>query len=180
MDATELEKLFLTLPEEERQKFYEMQTNGSDKHVLQSAVYRDKTGPVWDMSQERAFIETLLGQRFNFFVVFFSLVLGGALNARTQFHFELILTLGTLICWLMARTLFRSQYKLDLILDDLFLHDASHPASIINKRANSRKVILGRKSMRRVIGYWIPCICCLALFIATGAAWLNFLRFAPK
>ena len=35
----------------------------------------------WDMSQERAFLENLLSQRFNFFLVFFSLVVAGVLAA---------------------------------------------------------------------------------------------------
>jgi WD40 repeat protein len=36
-----------------------------DQHKPIPASIRDSTSPVWDMSQERAFIETLLNQRFN-------------------------------------------------------------------------------------------------------------------
>jgi hypothetical protein len=129
---------------------------------------RDKISPVWDMSQERAFIENLLGQRFNFFLIFFSLVVAGALNARSQVHFSIVLILGAIICWLLAFTLFRSQQKLDLILAELFA-DQTHPASIIDKKA-------GGLSMRRLIGYVIPLICCIALTLGTILALCGTLR----
>ena len=51
------------------------------KHKYLPAAERDEKPPVWDMSQERAFIETLLNQRFNFFLAFFSLVIVGAWGA---------------------------------------------------------------------------------------------------
>ena len=49
-----------------------------------SAEIRDSSGPVWDMSQERVFIETLLVQRLNFFLIFTGFVITGALNSKTQ------------------------------------------------------------------------------------------------
>ena len=87
-----------------------------ERHLPLTAEYRDRTSPVWDMSQERVFIETLLNQRFNFFLIFFSLVLAGAINAKEQLHFQLVLSLGTVICFLFASVLRRSQQKLDLII----------------------------------------------------------------
>jgi hypothetical protein len=72
---------------------------------------RDSSSPVWDMSHERAFMETLLGQRFNFFLVFFSFVLAGALNSHTQRYFQLILSLGTIICWRLALVVIRTQQE---------------------------------------------------------------------
>ncbi len=116
----------------------------------------------WDMSNERAFIENLLSQRFNFFLVFFTLVVAGSLSAKTQVHLQIVLTFGAVICWLLSLTLFRSQEKLDLILADLF-HDESHPAKVINDRAKGR-------SRRRIVGYYIPILCCLFL---TGGALLS-------
>ena len=62
----------------------------------------DSISPRWDISQERAFIETLLGQRFNFFLVFFALISAGALNARgwPSWVQSAVLALGAIICGL--------------------------------------------------------------------------------
>lgn len=67
-----------------------MSEDKQEKHFPLSAELRDKTSPVWDMSQERAFIENLLGQRFNFFLVFFSLTVAGSVNAKAQIHLQII------------------------------------------------------------------------------------------
>jgi predicted HTH transcriptional regulator len=42
--------------------------NGTVKRILRHT--RDRASPVWDMSQERVFLESLMNQRFNFFVFF--------------------------------------------------------------------------------------------------------------
>lgn len=138
-------------------------TGDLEKHTQISAAERDKLSPVWDMSQERVFMEQLLNQRFNFFLVFFSLMIAGAVNSKKQIHLQLVLTLGAIICTLLAAVLIRTQVKLDLILTDLF-SDPSHPAAIINKSAGNRW------SMRRIIGIWIPLLCSAALIIAAFAA----------
>ena len=143
-----------------------------EQHEPLDAATRDKSSPVWDMSQERVFIENLLNQRFSFFLVVFSLVLAGAINAKMQIHLQAVLTLGAIVTTLFAAVLARSQEKLDLILKDLF-SDPSHPAAIIDKRAT-----LGG-SRRRLIGVWIPRFCCCVLIGAALLAWLGVLQ-APK
>ena len=124
---------------------------------------------MWDMSQERAFIENLLNQRFSFFLVVFSLVLAGGINSKAQLHLELVLTLGALVTTLFALVLARSQEKLDLILDDL-TSDSTHPAAVIDKRAKPGG------SGRRLIGIWIPRLCCLVLIVGAAPAWCGLLR----
>ena len=47
-----------------------------------------------DLSQEREFMENLLNQRFNFLLVFFSLVIAGALAARSHDQAVLVLQVG--------------------------------------------------------------------------------------
>lgn len=135
-----------------------MSTNPAELHTPISASVRDQTSPLWDMSQERAFMENLLGQRFNFFLVFFSLVVAGSVNSKTQFHLQIVLGIGAAICVLLATTLARSQEKLDLILTDL-LSDPSHPVTIINNRAKPNG------SRRKVISSVIPRVCCLLLLV---------------
>ena len=146
-----------------------MSANPDELHAPMSASVRDKNSPVWDMSQERAFIENLLGQRFNFFLVFFSLVIAGSVNSRTQLHLQIVLGIGTAICVLLATTLARSQEKLDLILDDLF-SDPSHPVTIINKRAKPSG------SRRKVISSVIPRLCCSLLLVGFVCALIGELR----
>lgn len=58
----------------------------------------------WDLSQERAFVENLLSQRFNFFLIMFSLVIAGAVNANTKFELVAILSIGLLLCVLVGFT----------------------------------------------------------------------------
>ncbi len=145
--------------------------NDRERHSPLDAATRDKSSPVWDMSQERVFIENLLNQRFSFFLVVFSLVLAGAINSKAQLHLQIVLTLGAIVTTLFAAVLGRSQEKLDLILTDLFT-DRSHPAAIIDSRAKKRG------SRRRLIGVWIPRICCLVLIVGAALAWFGVLQVA--
>jgi hypothetical protein len=144
----------------------------NELHPRQAARARDTAGPTWDMSQERAFIENLLSQRFNFFLVFFSIVIAGAVNAKLQSHLHIILGIGFLVCVLLALTLDRSQEKLDLILEELFA-DEKHPACIINKKAT-----IGC-SRRQIIGYTIPRLCCSLLLLGFIFSLLDILH-VPK
>ena len=139
------------------------------KHKYLPAAERDEKPPVWDMSQERAFIETLLNQRFNFFMVFFSLVIGGAINAKTDLHIALILTLGFVIALLLSLVIGRAQQKLDLIIDDLKT-DLSHPIKIIDDLAGPSS------TKRRLLGYWIPVLCCIVLFLGAIFAWCAYIK----
>lgn len=120
---------------------------------------RDKMSPVWDMSQERAFIENLLGHRFNYFLIFFSVVVAGFVNSKNPLYGQFILTLGAVITTLLASVLRRSQQKLDLILADLFM-DSTHPAKIIDDRAGGPS-----GSRRKLIGRTIPSICSWTLIV---------------
>lgn len=143
-----------------------------EAHSPLDAATRDKSSPVWDMSQERVFIENLLNQRFSFFLVVFSLVIAGAINSKTQLHLRIVLTLGAIVTTLFAAVLGRSQEKLDLIPSDLF-SDPTHPAAIIDRRATEGG------SRRRLIGIWIPRICCVALIAGAALAWFGVLQ-VPK
>ena len=122
----------------------------------------------WTMSDERAFIENLLCTRFNFFLVFFSLVLAGAIAASDPTHFKTVLCLGTMICVPFALTIARAQAKLDIALAELFGR-YEHPAKILNDACPGI-------SMRRWIGYWIPILCCVALVVGAILALCGILN----
>lgn len=110
----------------------------------------------WYMSQERAYLEPLLNQRVNFLLVFFSLVVVGAVNAKSVQHFQIVLGLGAFVCWLLTVAIWRAQEKVDLILKDIFDTDKTHPATIINSRAKGG-------SRRRIVGFWVPMVCSVAI-----------------
>ena len=81
----------------------------------------------------------------------------------------MILSLGAFVCWCLTLTLWRSQQKLNLILEDLYTDD-THPAKIINERCKGW-------SMRRLIGYGIPTVCSSVLLL--GAILATFTLIEP-
>jgi hypothetical protein len=119
----------------------------------------NKAETTWTMSQERQFMETILYQRFNFFLIFFSLIIAGSINSKDQCQLCIVLTIGTVVCWLIAGTLWRSQRKLNIALGELF-KNTSHPARIIRD-------IGGGFPALNIIGYCLPVIC--SVILTTGA-----------
>jgi len=109
-------------------------TNEYANHTPLDAQFRDTTSPVWDMSQERMFIENLLSQRFNYFLIFFSLCVAGFANAKNSIYAEIILILGAVIITLFAMVLKRSQQKLDLIFKNLKNQDTTRKKNKICDR----------------------------------------------
>ena len=133
-----------------------------------SAKERDEKSPVWDTSQERAFMETVFNQRFNFFLVFFSLVVAGAVNARSRAHLLIVLVAGSVIALFLAYSLLRAHLKLGSILEELYL-DATHPATIINKKHSKWLTV------RWITGWLLPFGCTVALMSAALCAGLGVL-----
>lgn len=148
-----------------------MSGNQDQVNAKQPAEQGHRAAQTWDMSQERAFIENLLSQRFNFFMVFFTVVIAGAVSAKSQVHLQILLGIGAAIGFLLSSTLGRSQEKLDLILKHLF-EDKSHPATIINRRAKAWG------SRRGLIGIWIPRICSALLLVGFVLAITGCLKAA--
>lgn len=137
----------------------------------------------WSMSQEREFIENLLCQRFNFFIVFYSIVIAGSLTLKSYIYLAVILTLGSVIAILFAATLFRAQHKLDLIIKKLS-KKPKHPYKVINDLAKNLKTmpwyarLIAGDSRRKYIGYTIPAFCVFSLiFGAVLAVVLEILQF---
>src|SRR5688572_13018972 len=80
-----------------------------------SAEERERLSPVWDMSQERVFTETLLHQRFNFFLIVFGAIIAASANAKNETQFRAFLAGGTVLCGLLYVVLIRTQRKVLLI-----------------------------------------------------------------
>jgi hypothetical protein len=137
-----------------------------------SSEDRDSKPPVWDMSQERVLMEQNLAQRFNFFLLFFALVIGGALNAREQLHFQVVLTLGAFISGVLTAALSRTATRLNAVLENLRT-DPTHPYTIIS-------TTVGDRGVRKWLWQYLPRACFGCLVIAAALSWLSVLHVAPR
>ena len=111
----------------------------------------------WNLSKEREFMENLLCKRFNFFLLFFSIVSAGAIQTAIEDYFIIsmaILLVGGVILWLLASVLKRGQDKFEIIFG---LLDKNHPAIIVDNMTPKNK------SRRKYIGIHIPQCCCLII-----------------
>lgn len=127
----------------------------------------------WTMSDERAFMENLLCSRFNFFLVFVSLIIAGAVSTENPVHFKIVLVFGALISLPLAGTIWRTQRKLNIALNDYLFRESDHPAKKLKDACNKKK---GMPSMRNWIGYWIPLACCTLLVIGAVLALCDRLK----
>jgi hypothetical protein len=130
------------------------------------------------MVDERQFMENLLCTRFNFFLMFFGLVVAGAVATNDTYLFRLILVIGFVISVPLAMTIGRAQFKLGIILNNSFLYNknATVKSAVLlveceamNRRDNLniiQKFWVGN-SRQKLIGYIIPVSVCLLLL--TGA-----------
>ena len=113
----------------------------------------------WDMSKERELIDNLLGQRINFFLVFFALMMNGALDARAHNDTQLmngILVVGATVSLLLALSIGRLQKRLDVILTEVRAV-TTHPATVI-----MNKMSWSPEQDGHIIGYWVPGVCVFA------------------
>jgi hypothetical protein len=128
----------------------------------------------WDMSQERAFIENLFCQRFNFFIVIFSLVIAGAASANTQTKLTAILSIGFVLCLLVALTIYRIYVKLIWILKELHqLKD--HPVGASS--AGIRKLRMPKLfGVNWIIGWCVPALCSVILLAGSILSFMCILK----
>jgi hypothetical protein len=128
---------------------------------------RDKTSPVWDMSQERALLEGLVSQRLHFFLIFVSALLATAINAKLQIQLQLLLTSGAAISWWIALAISRVLARLDVTLKILST-DETHPFSQVNRELGKSEV--GRGWV--VLFLWATC---LLISIAAALVWARLI-----
>jgi hypothetical protein len=130
----------------------------------------------WDLSQERVFIENLFCQRFNFFIVIFSLVVAGSAGANTQIKLCSILWIGEVLCILVALTIYRIYVKLIWILRTLH-RIPDHPVALSGVAAK-KLGMRGLFGVNGIIGFIIPVMCCLILLLGAILASIGVLQ--PK
>jgi uncharacterized protein (TIGR00725 family) len=142
----------------------------------------------WNLSQEREFIENILCQRFNFLLVFYSLVVAGAFTTESQRNFSIVLTLGAIITSILAITIAHVQVRLDCILAGIKKQE-SHPTrktkECIDKKTEEKKGVMWilwwliSRSWRKWIGYWIPLAFAISLIFGAICGWMKWLRPGP-
>jgi len=130
--------------------------------VRNNALNMDgRPSPHWDISQERAFVENLLGQQLNFMIVFFTVVIGAAINSQEKPLIQaIIMFVGAPIVVLLSSVIMRTQEKLDIILNLIWTTDPEHPSCVTNRLSRPKG------SRRKVIGYYIPSICSTVVLCA--------------
>ena len=133
--------------------------------------FRDKTSPVWDMSQERALLEQMITQRSSFFLIFISIVIASAVNAKSQIQFQIALGAGALFSWLVALAVIRTWERHDVVLQHI-LNDKTHPYSIVSATIGSSM------SWRKIYRYLFWAICLLLTAFA-AAAIVDLISVAP-
>jgi hypothetical protein len=133
-----------------------------------SADDRDKLSPVWDMSQERLLVVTLVNQRFQFFMVIFSLVIGCAANAKNHVLQSFMLVFGALIATLLAIALYQVHVRHRVILR-ILREDPTHPYTI--SWSKSPRMLRAKD----IVAVVIPVICCVTLLIGATLSLLNIL-----
>ena len=117
---------------------------------------RANQSPVWDMSQERVLMATFVSQRFHFFMLFFTLVIGGAANAKHHGWQTFMLSFGSLVAILLTQPLYQVHVRNRIILS-ILREDDQHPYTIAYHRAGR----MGRTF--EIIPVFIPTICCFVL-----------------
>ncbi|NQZ80853.1 MAG: hypothetical protein HRT52_07530 [Colwellia sp.] len=119
---------------------------------------RDLKAPVWDMSQERVFVFTLVNQRLQFLILFCSIVVAGAINTQSQEGMQFILILGAIISWLFGAVIVRTQTRLTTVLN-IIEQDPTHPYTLVTLQTKQKYRI------QPLVSYIIPAICSITLTI---------------
>ena len=112
----------------------------------------------WTLEDERAFIENLVCQRFNFLLVFFGLVVAGAVTAQNRTLAIVVLWLGAAVLGALAITVAGAHWKLEQTLALIRDADSQNPITVISAKA-------GHCRVNWLIGYVVPAFCALALLV---------------
>ena len=117
----------------------------------------------WDMYQERAFMENLFCQRFNFFILTYALIITSSVTVTEQIMSKLILFSGLILCIMMWMTLYRIYVKLDIILIHLH-HDKNNDVfTTVDRYIAGLPVYKKLIPMNSLIGIYIPVLGILSL-----------------
>ncbi len=134
----------------------------------------NSTASEWSIADERAHMEQIVNQRFNFLLVFVGLVVGAAAQITSHRGRFLILGFGSFVSLMMLFPLGRAQHRFDIAMK---IWERKSPANIvarIGRVADTSECLLFRCSYRRFIGYKIPLVSVICLFVVSILAFPGF------
>ena len=147
-------------------------------------VQREDTASVgsWDLSDEREFIENLLCQRFDFLLVFYSLVVAGAFSTDNALNFNLVFTAGAFICVLLAVSIMRTHNKLEMVLSWISNGAPNHASAQTDDwgtgsctRALAMGLGVARRRDRKTPGRFLDSRPMCSVVVRGGAVWLAWI-----
>jgi uncharacterized membrane protein YkvI len=111
----------------------------------------------WTVEQEQEHMEDVTQRRFNFFLVFYAVVMAAALNTKRHDYQLIVLALGAIISILLALTVHRAHSRMVQCM------------KIIEKDPNHIKTITGKSAalipVKGLIGWVIPTILWVSLLV---------------
>lgn len=135
------------------------------------------------LDEERVFMENLLVQRLNFLLVVFSIFVAAGFAAKTNLLSVIVFFAGFLICWLMAKIVYRAHVKHHFIMR-LFYNlpesedkgELPHAIKFINdamKKDERKEKTKG--SVSKWVGDRIPTVCWGFLLLCAIGSTLAFI-----
>lgn len=123
----------------------------------------------WDMYQERSFIENLFCQRFNFFILAYTIFVMAACTVENEISIRIILFSGIIILFLLWLTLGRAYVKLFVVLKKIRENEGVIPD--IDKVVDSYPFIAKLVSVLPIMTYIVPFTCIISLVILLIFGW---------
>jgi disulfide bond formation protein DsbB len=140
--------------------------NTIDKQKIINTIEVQKKAD-WSYYSEREFVENLVSQRFNYFIVIYSLFITAIATVKDVRSLIIILSLGILILSFIGFTIYRTHIWLDIVFKILHnLQEKDHLFEIIRTEQKSLKWIKrDHGSVNKLMGIYIPLFCLLTLII---------------
>ena len=115
----------------------------------------------WSYFSEREFVENLVCQRFNYFIIAFSLFITAAATVNKPISLGIILGLGIIVLLAIWLTIIHSYIWLDIVFKILHnLPQKNHLFEVIRIEHLTR---IRHTSVNKWIGIFIPLFCLLTL-----------------
>ena len=137
--------------------------NTIDEKVIEETIKVQKELG-WDYYNEREFVENLFCQRFNYFLIIYSLFITASASVKNEKSLIIVLSLGIIMTIAVWLTLYRAFIK--LIVNLKILHQIpkdGHVFQIISKEIKSYHWLKRLWGVNDLIGIYIPLFCILTL-----------------
>lgn len=89
----------------------------------------------WSMSEERVFLENLVAERFNMFLIFTGIIVAGAGSTKIKALQIATLSLGLTVCILLWISIIGVQRKATIVRN-ILSGDKRHPIAVVMSRGN--------------------------------------------